>query len=174
MVGSLVFSFKKWNCNWEDCGLFEGSLVRWNTMLVLDPYHPYSEMLLFSRVYTRVLLYTCPTRRVRSRSPWKKFLGCLLSSNLWAHGIGWPVVFSHVNSLIKGMNCNMVCIILHHCKTISMIVWDRLWESEDEVQWVCWRLYPFILMEDIIIKDWQILCGHNPSWVNRIILVSLL
>ena len=122
------------------------------SMLVVDLDILDWEMLLVYRVCTLLLLYTCTSKGVRGPvvplmgdqglHPHKKLLGFLLANNLRAHGIGWLVVFSQGNSPIKGKHCNMVvyCSIV---KTISVIVW----ESEDEVQRVWCRLYPFIFVE---------------------------
>ena len=67
-----------------------------------------SEMLLFNCVCTLVLLYTHPRKDVQGKPPQKNNLGCLLANSLWAHGIGWPKVYSHGNYPIKGKHYNMV------------------------------------------------------------------
>ena len=68
----------------------------------------------------------------------KKNNGWFVSPWFWeAHGIPF----------LKTRNCNTtVYCSVELCKTIYMIVWERLWESEEEVQRVCYRLYLFIFV----------------------------
>ena len=70
---------------------------------------------------------------------------------LCTHGFGLTLEFTHCISPIKEKHCNtamygmvLYCIVL---ETISVIVWEILWECEEEVQWSCCRLYPFIFLD---------------------------
>ena len=69
-----------------------------------------------------------------------------------SHDFGKPVVFSHGIPFIKRRHCNTVVYCIEAL--------ERLRESEEEVQRVCCRLYPLVLLGDIIIDNFCVDISH--------------
>ena len=116
---------------------------------------------------------------------------------VWAHGfvvahgiVPWYCMWL---SLYKAWGGSIVNCIVYYCVLDVSIVWywmwvlygtrcghcivleERLWEHEEEVQWFCCRAYPFIFL-DCNKRTGKFLCGRSPSfwWTTLYLCLSVL
>ena len=128
-VQSIVQQVQQW---WSCCDQSPSG-----RLLFVVPNIPYPEIL-FSCVCTLGVLYTCsPTLGFGGRASEIFFWDMCCATVLWTHGIGLTLEFSHFISPIQESIVNRLGIVLE----------ERLWEREEEVQRFCCRVYPFIFLD---------------------------